>query len=196
MSQRYRLAKGGRIDRRKPLKFTFDGRQYEGYQGDTVASALLANGISLVARSWKYHRPRGIIGTGAEEPNAVLQLESGAHTVPNARATQTPLYQGLRCASVNRWPSLNIDAYRVFGLFGRLFPAGFYYKTFMWPQNLWHTCERYIRKAAGLGESPREPDPDRYEKMNAHCDVLIAGGGPTGLAAALAAGRSGARVIL
>lgn len=194
--QRYRLEAGGRIDFSQPLTFTFNGRVFAGYQGDTLASALLANGVHLVGRSWKYHRPRGILGSGSEEPNAVLQLGSGARTVPNARATQVELFQGLEANSVNCWPSLEFDLLSANGLFGRMMPAGFYYKTFMWPKRLWMTYEHWIRKASGLGTSPQLPDPDRYEKTFAHCDVLVAGGGPAGLAAALAAGRAGARVIL
>lgn len=196
MTQGNRLAKGGRIDRSKSLEFTFDGKRYQGYQGDTVASALLANGVHMVGRSWKYHRPRGIIGMGVEEPNALLQLETGAHTIPNPRATHVELYKGLNASSVNRWPSLDFDVNAAIGLVSKLFPAGFYYKTFKWPPKLWMTYERFIRKAAGLGVSPQELDPDHYDKMNAHCDVLVVGSGPTGLAAALAAGRAGARVIL
>ena len=191
-----RLPTGGRIDRTRPLEFTFNGRRLRGYQGDTLASALLANDIHLVGRSWKYHRPRGILGAGAEEPNAVLQLGRGATTIANARATQVELFQGLEAASVNCWPGLGVDLLAINGLFGRLMPAGFYYKTFMWPQRLWRVYEHWIRKASGLGRAPRQPDPDRYRKTFAHCDVLVVGGGPAGLAAALAAGRTGARVIL
>ena len=187
---------GGRIDRGTSLRFTFNGRRYEGHAGDTLASALLANGVTLVARSWKYHRPRGIVGSGVEEPNAIVQLETGARTVPNARATEVELYDGLVARSVNAWPSVDFDLMAAAGLVARLLPAGFYYKTFMWPRRFWMRYEHYIRKASGLGVAPDEPDPDAYDKMNAHCDVLVAGGGPAGLAAAWAAGRAGARVIL
>ncbi len=196
MSETHRLPTGGRIDRRKPRQFTFNGRRYEGHAGDTLASALLANGVSVVARSWKYHRPRGIVGSGVEEPNAIVQLETGARTVPNARATEVALYDGLVASSVNAWPSVDFDLMAISGAFARYLPAGFYYKTFMWPRSLWMTYERWIRKASGLGTAPAEPDPDVYDKHNAHCDVLVVGGGPAGLAAALAAGRAGARVIL
>lgn len=196
MSQLRRLPAGGRIDRRAPLQFTFNGKRYEGHAGDTLASALLANGVTLVARSWKYHRPRGIVGSGVEEPNAIVQLETGARTVPNARATEVALYDGLTANSVNAWPSVAFDLMTVSGLFARFMPAGFYYKTFMWPKRFWMKYEYFIRKASGLGTSPDAPDPDRYDKMNIHCDVLVAGGGPAGIAAALAAGRAGARVIL
>ena len=191
-----RLAEGGRIDRRRPLAFRFDGRTLHGYAGDTLASALLANGVHLVGRSFKYHRPRGILGLGSEEPNALIQLGRGNRTEPNLRATQIELFDGLDARSQNRWPCLRFDVGAVNSAFHRLFPAGFYYKTFMWPASLWSTYEEVIRHAAGLGRAPEGPDPDRYERMHAHCDVLVAGGGPAGLAAALAAGRSGARVVL
>ena len=196
-SQQHRLHGGGRIDRRRPLHFTFDGAGYVGYAGDTLASALLANGVHLVGRSFKYHRPRGIFGAGSEEPNALVQLGSGGLTEPNARATVVELYEGLNAASQNCWPSVRFDLWALNGVLGPLFPAGFYYKTFMWPQSWWRRVyERLIRRAAGLGRAPSAPDPDRYEHMHAHCDVLVVGAGPAGLMAALAAGRSGARVIL
>ncbi len=194
---RHRRPDGGQIDRRRPIGFTFDGTRYEGYAGDTLASALLANGIHLIGRSFKYHRPRGVFSAGAEEPNALVQLGHGEHTEPNVRATQIELHEGLAARSQNRWPSVQFDFWALNNLLAPLFPAGFYYKTFMWPPSWWRPLyERVIRHAAGMGEAPREPDPDRYEHRHAHCDVLIAGGGPAGLAAALAAGRSGARVIL
>ena len=196
MSQSHRFPVGGRIDRAMPMQFTFNGTRYEGHAGDTLASALLANGVTLIARSWKYHRPRGIVGSGVEEPNAIVQLETGARTVPNARATEVALYDGLVARSVNAWPSVDFDLMAVSGLFARLMPAGFYYKTFMWPKRFWMQYEHFIRKASGLGTAPEEMDPDTYDKMNAHCDVLVAGGGPAGLAAAWAAGKAGARVIL
>ena len=196
MTQAWRAGSSGAIDRAAPLTFSFNGNAYRGYRGDTLASALLANGVHLVGRSWKYHRPRGIVAAGIEEPNAIVQLGAGARTVPNAVATCIELYDGLTAQSVNCWPSLERDYRSVADLFGRLLPAGFYYKTFMWPRRWWSRYEHYIRNAAGLGTAPRESDPDRYEKMNAHCDVLVVGAGPAGLAAALAAGRTGARVIL
>jgi sarcosine oxidase subunit alpha len=194
--QSARLPEGGRIDRYRPLGFTFNGRRYRGYGGDTLASALLANGAGMVARSFKYHRPRGIYSAGAEEPNALVQLGTGAVTQPNLRATQVELFEGLEATSVNCWPSLGLDIQRLNDVAARLLPAGFYYKTFMWPQRLWPLYEHVIRHAAGLGRSPEAPDPDRYDKAHAHCDVLVVGAGPAGLAAALAAGRTGARVIL
>ncbi len=191
-----RLKQVGRINRKQLLNFTFNGKNYQGFQGDTLASALLANDVHLVARSWKYHRPRGILGSGAEEPNAIVQLEKGKFTIPNARATQVELYEGLEANSVNCWPSLNFDLLSINSLFSRMMPAGFYYKTFMWPKKLWMSYEHVIRKASGLGVSPELPDPDRYEKTYAHCDVLIVGAGPAGLMAALAAEKTGARVMI
>ena len=195
--QAYRLFAGGRVDRDQPVGFVHDGVSYQGYRGDTVASALLANGVHLVARSFKYHRPRGILSAGAEEPNALLQVGRGGYTLPNQRATQVELYRGLVAASQNCWPSVKFDVMAVNGLLSGVFPAGFYYKTFMWPPSFWlKHYERFIRRAAGLGKSPTEPDPDFYDKMHVHCDVLVVGGGAAGISAALAAGRTGARVIL
>ena len=191
-----RLGDGGRIDRAKALSFTFNGKKYSGYEGDTLASALLACGVGIVARSFKYHRPRGIFSAGIEEPNAVIQLESGARTRPNLQATEIELYDGLSATSVNCWPSVDLDVGAINNLVSPLLPAGFYYKTFMWPKSFWMTYERVIRNAAGLGKAPTEPDPDIYDKMHIHADVLIVGAGPAGLSAALAAGRSGARVVL
>ncbi|MFT7556856.1 MAG: sarcosine oxidase subunit alpha, partial [Planctomycetota bacterium] len=196
MSQRYRIAEGGRVDREQPVEFEFNGKRYSGLAGDTLTSALLANGVHMIGRSWKYHRPRGIISAGAEEPNALFQLEKGDRTIPNARGTQVEIYPELSASSVNCWPSLDFDLMSVNSLFSRLMPAGFYYKTFMWPKAMWMKYEHFIRKASGLGKAPTENDPDRYEHSHRHCDVLVVGGGVAGLCAALAAGRSGARVIL
>ena len=193
-----RIAAGGRVDRGRVLNFTFDGRAYTGFQGDTLASALLANGVHLVGRSFKYHRPRGILAAGAEEPNALIGVRrDAARYVPNLRATQIELYEGLQAESQNRWPSLAFDMGAINDLISPFIPAGFYYKTFMWPRSAWHSVyEPKIRAKAGLGVAPTLPDPDRYTNRFAHCDVLIAGAGPAGLAAALAAGRAGQRVIL
>ena len=191
-----RLSDGGRIDRDTPVRFSFDGKSYSGFAGDTVASALLANDVKIVGRSWKYHRPRGILGDGTEEPNALFQVDEGAYTIPNVRGTQAEIYNGMVLKSTNAWPSASFDVMSVFGLFARFLPAGFYYKTFMWPKTFWKYYEHIIRRASGLGKSPREIDPEHYEKTNAHCDVLVVGSGAAGLMAALTAGRSGARVIL
>ena len=196
-SQPNRLAERGLIDRTKTVRFSFDGRRLTGHQGDTLASALLANGIRLVGRSFKYHRPRGILSAGSEEPSALVELRSGPRREPNTRATTIELYDGLDAASQNRWPSLKFDLLAVNQLLWPIFSAGFYYKTFMWPASFWEKLyEPMIRRAAGLGRGAGLPDPDHYEKFNAFGDVLVIGGGPAGLAAALAAARSGARVIL
>ncbi|PBB42601.1 sarcosine oxidase subunit alpha [Mesorhizobium sp. WSM3866] len=196
-NQANRLPAGGLIDRSAPLSFRFDGKTLSGFQGDTLASALVANGVKLVGRSFKYHRPRGILTAGSEEPNALVELRSGARREPNTKATTAELYEGLEAASQNRWPSLNFDVMAVNQLFAPIFVAGFYYKTFMWPAKFWEAIyEPAIRRAAGLGRAAGIPDPDRYDKAWAHCDVAIAGSGPAGLAAAVAAARCGARVIL
>lgn len=197
MTQKNRLQSGGRIDRSKPLTFTYNGKKFNGFLGDTLASAMLANGIDVVGRSFKYSRPRGIVAAGAEEPNAVLQLGATEATqVPNVRATQQELFNGLVSSSTNGWPSVETDLMGTIGkMGGSMMPPGFYYKTFMYPKSLWDTYESMIRKAAGLGRSPLESDPDTYDKINQHCDVLVVGGGPAGLSAALTAARSGARVI-
>ncbi len=196
-AQPFRLAGGGLIDRSQTRSFRFDGRRYEGYAGDTLASALLANGVRLVGRSFKYHRPRGILSAGPEEPNALVELRAGARREPNTRATTTELYHGLEAASQNRWPSLAFDLLSVNQLAAPALVAGFYYKTFMWPARFWEKLyEPLIRRAAGLGRAAGREDPDHYEKAFAFCDLLVIGAGPAGLSAALAAGRAGARVIL
>ena len=194
---RFRLKEGGRIDRSRRLAFTFNGRSFEGFAGDTLASALIANGAHLTSRSFKYHRPRGILTAGAEEPSALVQLGEGARTEPNLRATQVELYEGLTAAGVNAWPSASCDLAAWTGKLAPLFPAGFYYKTFLWPASFWKALyEPLIRRMAGLGHAPDAPDPDSYDRMHVHCDVLVVGGGPAGLSAALAAGETGARVVL
>ncbi|HYJ58945.1 MAG TPA: sarcosine oxidase subunit alpha family protein [Methyloceanibacter sp.] len=196
-SQPNRLAEGGAIDRSKTVRFSFDGQALTGHEGDTLASALLANGIKLVGRSFKYHRPRGILTAGSEEPSALVELRSGARREPNTRATTIELYEGLEASSQNRWPSLKFDVMAVSQLFAPFIGAGFYYKTFMWPAAFWEKLyEPMIRRAAGLGRGAGVADPDHYEKAHAFCDVLVIGGGAAGLAAALASARTGARVIL
>jgi heterotetrameric sarcosine oxidase alpha subunit len=192
-----RLVGNGAIARDRPLNFRFDGKLYRGFAGDTLASALLGEGVSLVARSFKYHRPRGVFSAGPEEPNALVELRTGARREPNTRATVAEVYEGLEARSQNRWPSLRFDAAAVNNCFAPLLAAGFYYKTFMWPRSFWERLyEPALRRAAGLGRASEEADPDHYEKVNAFCDVLIVGAGPSGLSAALHAGRSGARFIL
>jgi methylglutamate dehydrogenase subunit C len=194
---RRRLPHGGLIDRSTPLSFTFDGRGYLGFAGDTLASALVANDVGLVGRSFKYHRPRGIFTAGPEEPNALVELRDGPRREPNTRATVIELFDGLVAASQNRWPSLAFDVMAVTGWLSPFFPAGFYYKTFMWPPGFWEKIyEPAIRRAAGLGRAAPGGDPDQYDKAFAYCDVLIIGSGPAGLMAAVTAAHAGARVIL
>ncbi|MCI5041971.1 MAG: 2Fe-2S iron-sulfur cluster-binding protein, partial [Donghicola eburneus] len=188
---------GGLIDRSKPLHFTFNGQGYKGYAGDTLASALLANGVQLMGRSFKYHRPRGVFSAGSEEPNALVTLRDGARSEPNTRATVTELYDGLTAKSQNHIGPLDRDLLAINDRLAPFFAAGFYYKTFMWPRAFWEKLyEPAIRKAAGLGELSMLPDPDAYDKGFLHCDVLIVGAGAAGLSAALTAGRAGAKVIL
>ncbi len=197
--QPLRMAAGGRIDRSRRLVFHFDGRRMAGHPGDTLASALLANGVRLVGRSFKYHRPRGILSAGPEEPNALVTLRSGARAEPNTRATMAELFDGLEAESQHRWPSLRFDAGALNDVVSPFLPAGFYYKTFMGPRpdtRVWMWFEKHIRRAAGLGRASTAPDPDHYAKAHGFADVLVVGGGPAGLAAALAAADGGARVVL
>jgi heterotetrameric sarcosine oxidase alpha subunit len=193
----HRLPSGGRIDRTRPVSFSLDGRTITGCSGDTLASTLLANGVAVVGRGFKYHRPRGIMSAGVEEPNALLTLGDGARREPNIPATTTELVEGIVAETQNRWPSVRFDLGAVNSLAAPLFAAGFYYKTFMGPtRGSWMYYEPFIRRAAGLGKGTFERDPDRYEGRHDFADVLVIGSGPAGLAAAIAAGRTGARVIL
>jgi sarcosine oxidase subunit alpha len=198
MTGELRTRSGGRIDRARALNFRFDGRAYRGLAGDTLASALLANGVHLLGRSFKYHRPRGLLAAGAEEPSALVTIRrDAARCTPNLRTTQLELYEGLEAFSQNRWPTLAFDLGAVNDLLAPFIPAGFYYKTFMWPRSAWQWLyEPRIRAAAGLGRAPEHADPDRYTGRFAHCDVLVVGAGPAGLAAAHAAAAAGARVVL
>jgi len=200
MCQAFRAPEGGTIgtmiDRAKPLSFSFDGESFEGYEGDTLAAALLANGVRLVGRSFKYHRPRGIYAAGIEEPSALVTLGEGNRATPNTPATMVDLAEGLVAQSQNRWPSLRFDLMAVNGLLSPFFAAGFYYKTFMGPPVPWHFWEPIIRNAAGLGTPAREPDPDRYETLHDFADALIVGAGPAGLAAAKELAGSGLRLLL
>jgi sarcosine oxidase subunit alpha len=198
MSAPFRTPASGHIDRARPLRFTFDGKTYQGLEGDTLASALLANGVHLMGRSFKYHRPRGVVAAGSDEPNALVAVyRDAARYTPNLRATEVELYDGLMAESQNRWPSLAFDLGAVNGLLAPFLSAGFYYKTFMWPRKAWDRLyEPLIRRAAGLGKSPTAPDPDLYLHRYAHCEVLVVGAGPAGLAAALAAAETGVRVML
>ena len=192
----YRHPIGGMIDRGQPISFKFDGRAYPAFQGDTLASALLANGVRIIGRSFKYHRPRGIFGMGVEEPSSMVQLRSGARSEPNVRATEVEVFDGLEAFSQHCWPTVNLDFSAVANLVSPILPSGFYYKTFMWPASKWMFYEHFIRKAAGLGKSSTDRDPDTYSKFFQYCDVLVVGAGPAGLSAALSAGRAGAKVVL
>jgi heterotetrameric sarcosine oxidase alpha subunit len=198
MSHRpHRLASGGRIDRDRALTFTLEGRTLSGFAGDTLASALLANGITLVGRSFKYHRPRGFLSAGVEEPNGLLTLGTGERTTPNTAATVTELYEGLAAKRQNGSPSVDFDLMAINSVLAPLLGAGFYYKTFMGPRRgSWMFYEPFIRRAAGLGRAVHERDPDRYETRYQFADVVVIGAGPAGLAAARAAGEAGARVVL
>ena len=196
MSQKNRIHNKGHVNQTRNINFTFNNKLYQGHPGDTLASALLANGVNLIGRSFKYHRPRGIFSAGSEEPNALVQLEIGAHTEPNRLATEIEIYDGLSANSQNCWPSVKFDLSAINSKVARILPAGFYYKTFMWPASMWLTYEKHIRKAAGLGVSPLENDPDCYDHQYHHCDVLVIGSGSAGLQAAYTAAKSGVRVTL
>ncbi|MGB3146888.1 MAG: 2Fe-2S iron-sulfur cluster-binding protein, partial [Paracoccaceae bacterium] len=192
-----RVAGKGLLDRGQTVGFRFDGRDYTGFEGDTLASALLAAGVRVVGRSFKYHRPRGIMCAGSEEPNALVSVGQGAALVPNVRATMQEIFPDLVARSQNRWPSLAMDVMAVNDLLSPFLSAGFYYKTFMWPRSFWEKLyEPAIRRAAGLGALSGLHNDENYEKAWAHCDLLVIGAGPAGLMAALTAGRSGADVIL
>lgn len=194
----YRLETCGRVDRSQRVEFSFDGMAYQGFAGDTLASALLANGVTLFGRSFKYHRPRGVMAAGSEEPNALVSVDRGpGRFTPNLRATNVEIHAGLSAFSQNRWPSLKMDFGAINDRLGMFFPAGFYNKTFMWPRSFWDRLyEPAIRKMAGLGNAPTEEDPDTYAATYAHCDLLIVGAGPAGIDAALEAMGSAKRIIL
>jgi len=197
MSQNFRLDNIGLINRDKKISFKFNGKNYFGYEGDTLASALIANGVHLVGRSFKYPRPRGFFGSGVDEPYAIVQLYRNNETDPNVRATEQELFEGLEAKSVNCWPSVNFDIGAINNFFNKFIPAGFYYKTFMWPKSFWYKVyEPFIRKAAGFGVASTKHDKERYEHKYEYCDLLITGSGPSGLASAYAAAKNGARVIL
>ena len=194
MSNKNRLKSGGRIDRSTKINFLFNGKKHSGFKGDTLASALIANDIKVIARSFKYHRPRGIIGVGVEDPASLIEL-LGDDASGNNLTTTVLLKEGLEVKSINCWPSVNFDLGAITQMFARFIPAGFYYKTFKWPT--WHLFEPSIRKAAGLAAAPENPPKTgHYESRNSHCDVLIIGAGFAGLISTLMAGRAGARVIL
>jgi sarcosine oxidase subunit alpha len=194
LASSWRVSGGTALDRDGSVRFQFNGRSFTGLHGDTLASALLANGVRVVGRSFKFHRPRGILSCGFEEPNALVQLGTGAQAVPAARATVLKLREGLEAFAPGGWPSLDFDLGRVFDLAAPLWAAGFYNKSFMWPS--WHAYEGLVRRMAGFGHVPSGSDPDRYDTQNLHCDVLIVGGGVAGLKAARTAADQGSRVVL
>ena len=197
MTQSHRLNNEGLINRNKEITFSFNGKKYIGYEGDTLASALLANGVHLVGRSFKYHRPRGFFGAGVDEPNAKLQIKLNGHSEPNVNATEIELVDGIEATSQNCWPSVEFDVGAINNFLNKFFPAGFYYKTFMWPKSFWYKIyEPFIRKAAGLGVASVEKDKERYEHKYEYCDLLVTGSGPAGLSSAYAAAKNGAKVIL
>jgi sarcosine oxidase, subunit alpha len=198
MSAPYRLSQGGsHIDRTKAVTFSFDGKDMRGFAGDTLASAAMANGQKVFGRSFKYHRPRGVVGLGSEEMNALIGVGTGPRHEPNLRATQIEIHQGLTAVTQNRWPSLNFDVGAINSKLSRFLPGGFYYKTFMWPKSFWkHVYEPFIRRAAGLGKAATERDPDSYEHIHIHADVVVVGGGLAGLVAADAAASAGVKVLL
>ena len=197
MSQNFRLDNGGLINRDKKISFKFNGKNYSGYEGDTLASALIANGVRLVGRSFKYHRPRGFFGAGVDEPYAMVQLTRSNESIPNVRATEQELFEGLEAKSVNCWPNVNFDIGAINNFLNKFFPAGFYYKTFMWPKSFWYKVyEPFIRKTAGFGVVSPNHDQERYEHKYEYCDLLVTGSGPSGLSSAYAAAQNGARVIL
>ncbi len=197
MSQTYRLDQAGLINRDKKISFKFNGKKYFGYEGDTLASALIANGVHLIGRSFKYHRPRGFFGAGVDEPYAIVQLYRNGETDPNCRATEQELFEGLEAKSVNCWPSVIFYVGAINKFLNKFIRAGFYYKTFMWPRSFWYRVyEPFIRKAAGFGVASIKHDQERYEHKYEYCDILIAGSGPSGLASAYTAAKNGARVIL
>ena len=197
MSKNLRVKSSSYIDETTRISFKFNGKKLFGFKGDTLASALLANDIHLVARSFKYHRPRGIMTSGSEEPNAIVQLhDNSSRTEPNVRATEIELYEGLEASSQNCWPSVNFDIGGINNFLSPLLPAGFYYKTFMWPASFWEKYEYFIRKSAGLGKSPTEADPDIYDHKYVHCDVLVIGGGISGIIAAKSAAKNGLKTLI
>jgi NADPH-dependent 2,4-dienoyl-CoA reductase/sulfur reductase-like enzyme len=192
-----RVAGSGQIDRTKKVTFLFDGQDVHGFAGDTIASALLANDIRLMGRSFKYHRPRGVLTAGSEEPNAIMTIGTGATMDPNVRATVQEIFQGLTVQSQNRWPSLNFDLLSVNDYLAPFLSAGFYYKTFMWPKAFWEKLyEPVIRRAAGLGALSMQANPDKYDRAFAHCDLLVIGAGPAGIMAAWTAAQAGLDVII
>ena len=197
MSANLRVKSSEYIDETHRVSFKFNGKTYYGFKGDTLASALLANDVHLVGRSFKYHRPRGIMTAGSEEPNAIVQVNDNTNrTEPNVRATEVEIYEGLEASSQNCWPNVNFDIGGINNLISPFLPAGFYYKTFMWPASFWEKYEFFIRHSAGLGKSPAEKDPDIYDHRNIHCDVLVVGAGISGILAAKNAAKNNLKTLL
>jgi len=197
MPENLRIKASNFIDETTRISFKFNGKSYYGFKGDTLASALISNNVHLVGRSFKYHRPRGIMTAGSEEPNAIVQLGSdNALTEPNVRTTEVEIYEGLEATSQNCWPSVNFDIGGINNILSPFLPAGFYYKTFMWPASFWEKYEYFIRKSAGLGKSPTKPDPDIYDHKYIHCDVLIIGAGISGIIAAKIAAKNNLKTLL
>ena len=197
MSKNLRVKSSKYLDETTRVSFKFNGKAYYGFKGDTLASALLANDIHLVGRSFKYHRPRGIMTAGSEEPNAIVQLNGNTQfTEPNVRATEIEIYEGLEAESQNCWPNVNFDIGGINNFLAPILPAGFYYKTFMWPPNFWKLYEFFIRHSAGLGKSPKKNDKEIYDHKYIHCDVLIIGGGLAGIMAAKISAQSGFKTLL
>jgi sarcosine oxidase subunit alpha len=197
MSANLRVKSSEYIDETHRVSFKFNGKTYYGFKGDTLASALLANDVHLVGRSFKYHRPRGIMTAGSEEPNAIVQVNDNTNrTEPNVRATEVEIYEGLEASSQNCWPNVNFDIGGINNIISPFLPAGFYYKTFMWPASFWEKYEFFIRHSAGLGKSPTEKDPDIYDHRNIHCDVLVVGAGISGILAAKNAAKNNFKTLL
>ena len=197
MPNNLRIKSSKYIDETTVISFKFNGKKYNGFKGDTLASALLANNIHLVGRSFKYHRPRGIMTSGSEEPSAIVQVGNDkAMTEPNVRATEIEIYEGLEANSQNCWPSVNFDVGGINNFISSFLPAGFYYKTFMWPASFWEKYEYFIRHSAGLGKSPTKPDKDIYDHKYVHCDVLVIGGGLSGIMAAKIAAKNNLNTLL
>lgn len=195
MTMGYRLKQGGRINRNKVLTFYYNNKAYLGYEGDTVASALLANGVKIIGRSFKFRRWRGIMTAGAEECNAIIQIGDKDKSTPNLKATQVPVFHNLKIYSLD-YQQRGFDFLKYFTQFHRFMPAGFYYKTFMRPKFLWPRYENILRKKSGFGITPQRVDQDIYDKMYHHCDVIIIGAGPAGLAAALTYTKTDIDVII
>ena len=197
MAKNLRVKTSEYIDETNRVSFKFNGKSYYGFKGDTLASALLANDVHLVGRSFKYHRPRGIMTAGSEEPNAIVQVNDNTdRSEPNVRATEIEIYEGLEASSQNCWPNVKFDIGGINNVISPFLPAGFYYKTFMWPASFWEKYEYFIRHSAGLGKSPKEKDPDVYDHKYIHCDVLVVGAGISGILAAKNAAKNNLKTLL